>query len=59
MLAAAPVLIDDTTSRNFLEQAQCLDGEMALALTVLARAPGQENSRPPGSTTRYSVGEAT
>jgi hypothetical protein len=41
LLSAAPVLIDDTTSRNFLEQAQHLDGEMALALTVLARKPGQ------------------
>jgi hypothetical protein len=43
LLSAAPVLIDDTTSRNFLEQAQYLDGEMASALSVLARAPGQEN----------------
>jgi hypothetical protein len=44
LLAVAPVLIDARTSRNFLEQAQRLDGEMARALSVLARAPGQENS---------------
>jgi hypothetical protein len=41
VLAAAPALIDAKMSRNFLEQAQHLDGEMASALTVLARAPGQ------------------
>jgi hypothetical protein len=44
LLSAAPVLIDDTMSRNFLEQAQHLDGEMALALSVLARKPGHGNS---------------
>jgi hypothetical protein len=42
LLAVAPVLIDARTSRNFLEQAQHLDGDMALALSVLATAPGQE-----------------
>jgi hypothetical protein len=42
LLAIAPVLIDAKTTRNFLEQAQYLDGEMALALSVLATAPGQE-----------------
>ena len=42
LLAVAPVLIDDRTSRKFLEQAQHLDGDMALALSVLATAPGQE-----------------
>jgi G:T/U-mismatch repair DNA glycosylase len=41
VLAVAPVLIDVTTSRNFLEQAQHLDGEMALALNWFAKAPGQ------------------
>lgn len=41
LLAAAPVLIDGRTSRTFLEQAQHLDGEMALALTVLTRQPGE------------------
>jgi hypothetical protein len=41
LLTAAPVLIDAKTSRNFLEQAQHLDGAMALALSVLAAAPGQ------------------
>lgn len=44
LLAVAPVLIDDRTSRTFLEQAQHLDGEIARALTVLARAPGQEDA---------------
>jgi hypothetical protein len=43
LLAVAPVLIDARTSRNFLEQAQFLDGELARALSVLARAPGQES----------------
>jgi hypothetical protein len=43
LLAVAPVLIDAKTSRNFLEQAQHLDGEMARALSVLATAPGQGN----------------
>ena len=42
LLAIAPILIDDKTTRNFLEQAQYLDGELALALSVLATAPGQE-----------------
>jgi hypothetical protein len=53
LLAVAPTLIDASTSRNFLEQAQHLDGEMALALNWFATLPGQENSQPPGSTTRY------
>jgi hypothetical protein len=44
LLSAAPVLIDAQMSRNFLEQAQRLDGEMAVALSVLARAPGPGNS---------------
>jgi hypothetical protein len=43
LLSAAPLLIDAQMSRNFLEQAQHLDGEMALALSVLARKPGQAN----------------
>ncbi len=42
LLAVAPVLIDDRTSRKFLEQAQHLDGDMALAMSVLATAPRQE-----------------
>jgi hypothetical protein len=42
LLAVAPVLIDAKLSRNFLEQAQHLDGEMALALNWFATAPGQE-----------------
>ena len=53
LLDVAPTLIDVNTSRNFLEQAQHLDGEMALALNWFATAPGQGNSQPPGSTTRY------
>ena len=44
VLAVAPVLIDAKTSRNFLEQAQHLDGVMAWALSVLGSAPGQGNS---------------
>jgi hypothetical protein len=42
LLSVAPVLIGGKTSRNFLEQAEHLDGEMALALSVLATASGQE-----------------
>ena len=41
VLAVAPVLIEAATSRNFLEQAQHLDGEMAWALRWLATVPGQ------------------
>jgi len=41
LLVGAPVLIDATVSRNFLEQAQALGGEMARALTATARTPGQ------------------
>jgi len=40
-LVGAPVLIDAKVSRNFLEQAQSLGGEMARALGVTATAPGQ------------------
>jgi hypothetical protein len=40
LLAVAPTLIDAQLSRNFLEHAQHLDGELALALSVLARASG-------------------
>ena len=40
LLAVAPVLIDARTSRNFLEHAQHLDGEMARALSVLGTKPG-------------------
>jgi hypothetical protein len=53
LLATAPVLIDAKSSRDFLEQAQHLDGEMARALNVIARKPAREMPRPPGSTTRY------
>jgi hypothetical protein len=42
LLSVAPVLIDARTSRNFLERAQDLDGEMAQALSVLATVPAQE-----------------
>jgi hypothetical protein len=41
LLVAAPVLIDAKVSRNFLEQAQALGGEMARALAAKARKPGQ------------------
>ena len=36
VLSVAPVLIDATTSRNFLERAQDLDAAMARALSVLS-----------------------
>ena len=41
LLVGAPVLIDAKVSRNFLEQAQSLGGEMARALAATARTPGQ------------------
>ena len=41
LLVGAPVLIDAKVSRNFLEQAQALGGEMARALAATARTPGQ------------------
>jgi hypothetical protein len=41
LLAVAPILIEDATSRSFLERAQTLDGEMAVALSWLATTPGQ------------------
>jgi len=44
LLAAAPVLIDASASRAFLEQAQYLAGQMARALTVSSKTPGQEKS---------------
>jgi hypothetical protein len=43
LLAVAPVLIDAKASRNFLEQAQRLDGEMAWALSTLDHASGHGN----------------
>ena len=43
VLAVAPVLIDAKASRNFLEQAQHLDGVMAQELSVLASGSGQGN----------------
>jgi hypothetical protein len=39
LLVGAPVLIDAKVSRAFLEQAQALGGEMALALAASAKAP--------------------
>jgi hypothetical protein len=41
LLVAAPVLIDANVSRNFLEQAQALGGEMARALAETAKTHGQ------------------
>ena len=41
LLVGAPVLIDAKVSRNFLEQAQSLGGEMARALAATARTPSQ------------------
>ena len=40
LLVSAPVLIDAKASRNFLEQAQYLGGEMARVLGVTAGSPG-------------------
>ena len=40
LLVGAPVLIDDTVSRAFLEQAQAVGGLMALSLRVTARSTG-------------------
>ena len=48
LLVSAPVLIDAKASRNFLEQAQYLGGEMARVLGVTAGTPGAAAS----STTR-------
>jgi hypothetical protein len=44
LLAIAPILIEDKTTRNLLEQANQLDAEMASALSVLASAPGKDKS---------------
>ena len=46
LLVSAPVLIDATVSRNFLEQAQALGGEMARALAATRRTPGQAGYPP-------------
>jgi hypothetical protein len=46
LLSVAPVLIDDKTSRTFLEQGQLLDGEMALVLSVLSEATGGRRASP-------------
>lgn len=43
LLVAAPVLIDAKISRNFLEQAQYLGGEMARALGMTAGTPAQDS----------------
>ena len=42
LLVGAPVLIGARVSRNFLEQAQSLGGEMARALAATGRAPGRD-----------------
>jgi hypothetical protein len=49
LLTVAPVLIDDKTSRAFLERAQHLDGELARALSMLTGTSGRpdaENAAP-------------
>jgi hypothetical protein len=48
LLVGAPVLIDAKASRNFLEQAQYLGGEMAIVLGVTPGRPSHANA----STTR-------
>lgn len=40
LLVGAPVLMDLSVTRHFLEEAQILGGEMARALTAAARTPG-------------------
>jgi hypothetical protein len=40
LLVGAPVLIDEKVSRNFLEQAQALGGEMARVLAETGKASG-------------------
>jgi hypothetical protein len=44
LLIGAPVLIDARITRNFLEEAQHLGGEMARALAATAQAPGATHS---------------
>jgi hypothetical protein len=39
VLVAAPLLIDATVSRHFLEQAQHLVGELAGAMVIMAKSP--------------------
>jgi hypothetical protein len=43
LLVGAPVLIDAKASRNFLEQAQYLGGEMARALGMTAGTVGPDS----------------
>lgn len=40
LLVGAPVLIEDRTSRAFLEQAQYLGGEMTRVMLTLSKTPG-------------------
>ena len=42
LLAGTPVLIDAKVSRDFLEKAQALGGEMARALQATAKTPGPQ-----------------
>lgn len=44
LLVSAPVLIDAPVSRNFLEQAQYLGGELFRVLTVMTRTPDKKVS---------------
>jgi len=46
LMVGAPVLIDATVSRNFLEQAQALGGEMWRALTATAKPSSAKVSWP-------------
>jgi hypothetical protein len=46
LLVGAPVLIDARVSRNFLEQAQHLGGEMARALATISKSPGNAATVP-------------
>jgi hypothetical protein len=44
LLVGAPVMIDGTISRNFLEQAQSLGGELARAMTATSKESRKEYS---------------
>jgi uncharacterized membrane protein YcjF (UPF0283 family) len=46
LLTGSPILIDEPVSRNFLEQAQKLGGEMARALAETGKASGRASVSP-------------
>jgi hypothetical protein len=52
LLVGAPVLIDARISRDFLEEAQDLGGEMTRMLTTMAGRPAIAPRQGPGSVRR-------